>query len=434
MNNILSKLSKHDRLKVVITASIVSLLLLLSIVPIPEKVYIGTNYMIATSASNGIGVVYPFYTPSYRLNYTITSADERSALEEIYYSVIPGIHQRLDRHHTYFKDDAVGVSSGYVSNLALLNESYGTLDGIPYDAKLWEYLQQGITLTEQTQGSFHMAIGALSDFWNDILVSPALTDESLDPLNDHLRATKLDTLLACLPPSDEMRSLIRLNEAGTRIIFDTYYSPILGRDCLTTELSITYGALGKGIANDALQSLLLENGLDNGVIYGGASSMTMMRGRWVTNPWRVAMAYPFGYGEDLRAEVLATIVNNRAFSISQSGSYEGGYVSYFDTETNDWERVWRHHIIDPQTGYPLDSHHAVMVFTETALHSGYLDALSTSLMNLSIEAGAALLEQLPFEVEAMWVLQTTRSTADLTATAKLSSMLDIGPGVTLITI
>lgn len=431
MNKLWNNLAIKDRLKVGVTALVVAILLLLSIVPIPDKVYIGTNYLIATSESNGIGVVYPFYTPSYRLNYTVYSIEERTRLEDIYYRNVPQIHTRLDRHHTYYVDDAIGSSSGYISNLALLNASYGSPSGIPFDEDLWEYLQLGITLTELTNGSFHMAIGKLSDFWDEVLISPALTDESLDPLNDPDREALLSSLLACLPNPTSMASLITRSDDQSRILFHPYYSESLGRTCTSEEMSITFGALGKGIANDVLQHELLDAQLTNGVIYGGASSMTMMKDKLFFDPWRVAMPYPFGYGSDFTAEAVVTIVNNRGFSISQSGGYEGGYVTYYDETIDDWQQVWRHHIIDPLTGYPLNMHHAVIVYTEVPMKSGYLDALSTALTNLSIADGVELIGALPFNVEAVWIYQTSRTEATVTATSSVAKTLSLGKGVTL---
>ena len=434
MKKLWFSLAKKDRVKIMLTALVVALLLTFSLIPLPEKIYVGVNYMIPTSESNGIGVVYPFSTPAYRLEYSVTSAEQRARIESIYYTEVTRVHQRLDRHSNYFVDDAIGISSGLISNIRLLNQSYGNSAGIPFDQLLWDYLEMGMAYTRLTNGSFHIAIGAISEFWSEVLISPSLTDETMDPSNNPQRRELLETLVACLPTPLELTDLIVHNEDEDTIVFHPFYSSTLGRYCTSSEIELSFGGLGKGIANDMLQARLMDYNYKQGLIYGGGSSITTLYNRSFVNPWTIEIPYPFLYGDDFKAQEAFVLSSTEAFSISQSGGYEGGFVEYYNETSQEWEREWRHHIIDPQSGYPLNHHHAVVVYSKTALSSGLLDALSTALLNLPIDQGLAILATVAFPVEVVYVLQTSRTSATVHATSGIIKQLRVGPGVTLIEI
>jgi hypothetical protein len=103
-----------------------------------------------------------------------------------------------------------------------------------------------------------------------------------------------------------------------------------------------------------------------------------------------------------------TISRPGRFSVSTSGGYEGKPIII------DEQVVWRHHIIDPWTGYPSSESLLVNVMSQD-LSSATLDALSTALMNLTIEEGMALRDAFIAngqELEIAWV--------EITATSKLN--------------
>ena len=77
-------------------------------------------------------------------------------------------------------------------------------------------------------------------------------------------------------------------------------------------------------------------------------------------------------------------------SLVTSGSYERSLTV---------DGVSYHHIIHPNTGYPVTTHLSVSVLCD---NSARADALSTALFSMTLEDGVELVNSLP-DTEAVWL-------------------------------
>ena len=160
------------------------------------------------------------------------------------------------------------------------------------------------------------------------------------------------------------------------------------------DLSLTLAGIAKGYANDILTPLLIENELEHGFIYGGGSSISTLGSKYSSNLWKWQLEGPN------EATPYAFYINRGGqYSFSTSGGYMG-----INIPTNDGS-LRRHHIVNPETGYPADQQLQINVISAD-LPSDRLDALSTALMNMTIEEGLQLKTSVNNEgqeLEVAWI-------------------------------
>lgn len=147
------------------------------------------------------------------------------------------------------------------------------------------------------------------------------------------------------------------------------------------------GAIAKGYIADRVKDLLLDLGVKHAVLDLGRNIL-LIGGKSDEIPFRVGVQDPNGDQGELLAVVEAA---NK--SLVTSGVYE----RYFE---HDGKRY--HHILDPETGYPVDNGLAAVSILSDDSANG--DALSTTCLLLGQEKGLALIESLP-GVEALFVAE-----------------------------
>ena len=149
------------------------------------------------------------------------------------------------------------------------------------------------------------------------------------------------------------------------------------------DMVIGTGGITKGYALDEAGRLLRERGVRDFMLdAGGQVHLSGLRGG---RSWRFAVRHP------RKAEPLA-LIEASDVAVATSGDYEHYFM---DSEGRRW-----HHIIDPRTGYPARASASVTVLSENGMAA---DALATTLFIVGPEAGQALLNQLDYAVEAVWI-------------------------------
>ena len=133
-------------------------------------------------------------------------------------------------------------------------------------------------------------------------------------------------------------------------------------------LVIDFGSVGKGIALDRIRDEVLSNSrISKGVISLGGSVLTFGK-----DDFNIAVNSPFGNG-------TMAVLTLPSGCVSTSGTYE----RFFEKDG-----VRYHHILNPQTGYPVDSGLvSVTVISQSGLLS---DALSTACLACGLKDGMAL--------------------------------------------
>lgn len=143
------------------------------------------------------------------------------------------------------------------------------------------------------------------------------------------------------------------------------------------KAAIDLGGIAKGYIADRLKEYLESKGVEHSIISLGGNILTIG-----TKPdgssYAIGIQRPF----DERNAVI-TSVEVAGKSVVSSGVYE----RYFETE----DRLY-HHILDPQTGYPVESNLLGVTIISDASVDG--DGLSTTCFALGLTDGMALIESL----------------------------------------
>lgn len=142
------------------------------------------------------------------------------------------------------------------------------------------------------------------------------------------------------------------------------------------EMHISFAAIGKGYAADAVKKLWLKEGVTSGYI-NASGDLTAFGHNADGNPWKIGISNP-----DNKKKRLFHVPLSNA-SVATSGDYEQHF----------WHQGHRYsHNINPKTGWPLRGIKSVSVFSPSAELS---DGLATAVYAMGKERGLNFIEQLP---------------------------------------
>lgn len=206
------------------------------------------------------------------------------------------------------------------------------------DIQTAAYVSLLLDVCEKSGGAFDFTLGAVSDLWN-FGSTPAIPDSKA--LADALSHSGYKKLLL---------------EGGRLTMQDK-------------SAVLDFGASGKGIALDSVKAYLDTRDIKNAVVSVGGS--TLLYGN---KDFTVGIRSPEGNAGSYIAKL-----NMGEGCVSSSGSYE----QFFDENGKRY-----HHILNPETGYPVDNGIVgVTIVSDSGLLS---DALSTACFVLGVEKGSAL--------------------------------------------
>lgn len=151
-------------------------------------------------------------------------------------------------------------------------------------------------------------------------------------------------------------------------------------------MSLELGAISKGFIADQVKAYFEEKGISTAIINLGGNVVVMGTSPNQENGWKVGVQDP----DKIRGATVG-YVHQANRSIVTSGIYE----RYIEVDGSIY-----HHILDPNTGYPVENDiSGVTVFTDQSTDG---DALSTSLFIFGIEEGLAYVNSLD-GVEAVFI-------------------------------
>ncbi|CAO96971.1 FAD:protein FMN transferase [Erwinia tasmaniensis] len=183
-----------------------------------------------------------------------------------------------------------------------------------------------------------------------------------------------------VPAASELRALLRLTDPNQVILDDvaaSVFLPLAG-------MEIDLGAIAKGYIADVVRDYLRQQGVENALINLGGNVLAL--GNSVQQPWKIGLKQPFA-ADDAALGVIS--VTDK--SVVTSGIYE----RYFELDGRCY-----HHILDPQTGYPLDNELlSVTIICDNATDG---DVWTTLMYGQGVEQGLATLDQNP-GIEAVFV-------------------------------
>ena len=216
------------------------------------------------------------------------------------------------------------------------------------DKELYDLIARAIKISELTNGAFDITYASMDKIW------------------------KYDGSMTQLPSDEDVAKSVA--KVGFRNI---ELNPEQQTVFLKKEgMRIGFGAIGKGFAADKAKELLIEKGVEAGIINASGDLTT-----WGTqpdgSPWMVGITNPLN-----KDKVFSWFpLDNNA--VVTSGNYEK-YVEFNGKRYT--------HIIDPRTGWPVTGLTSATVFAPKA---ELADALATSVFVMGIETGLDFINQLP---------------------------------------
>lgn len=249
---------------------------------------------------------------------------------------------RLDGVMSHFKPE---------SDLSTLNREGGR-GFVTVGASLFDVIEQAIEFSRQSNGAFDVTIAPVLRTWKDAYAAGRTpSPEKLARARECVGYEKIQT------------------RAPNRIRF---LSP-----CVALDL----GGIGKGYALDRAVDILKSAGIRHALVNGGGSSIAGIGNPPGQRGWPVKLSAGVGGRRTL-------LLRDESISTSQQ-----------TTSLLAADPVAAGEIIDPRRGAPTAHRTAVSVVARSATVA---DALSTTMLLLSGEAGTRMLQQYP-EVSALWI-------------------------------
>ena len=155
-------------------------------------------------------------------------------------------------------------------------------------------------------------------------------------------------------------------------------------------MEIDLGAIAKGYIADRVRDLLRQMGIDHALINLGGNVLTLGSPQHgMQNAWGIGLQKPFGMPDELLGTI--EVVGK---SVVTSGIYE----RYFEQNGTIY-----HHILDPNTGYPLNNELlSVTVISDDSIDG---DIYTTLLYGMGVEKSQCYLSTLP-HIEAIFVTKS----------------------------
>ena len=224
------------------------------------------------------------------------------------------------------------------SDLSRLNQQ-AAFTPVVVDEELFSLLLHGKEIAEKTGHAFDPVSGSLIQLWR------LCRREGRLPSEHELTAARRQSGL----------SHVTFDPATREITFDT------------AGVGFDLGAIGKGYAVDRAGSWLLQQGVENWLVHGGKSSV-LARGSHAGH-----VGWPIGLRNPLFPDrpYLTLLLKDAAISTS------GTAVQWFRVGDQRYG-----HILDPRTGWPVDTMLSVSVIAPDA---ALADALSTAFFVLGVE-------------------------------------------------
>lgn len=224
------------------------------------------------------------------------------------------------------------------------------------EPELFQFLLRAKQLSEITGGGFDPATGALINLWRRCRQEFRIPKE--DEVTDALYRSGID-----LVQFDTARQAISFRREGAEF---------------------NLGAIGKGYAVDRAGESLAAAGVKNWLIHGGRSSIKASGTHANIEGWPIGLRSPL-----LPDKPFATLLLKDA-ALGTTGTA----VQWF---RHDGKRYG--HILDPKTGWPIESLLSVSVIAPDAAMA---DALSTAFFVLGVEKSLKCCDNLPSSVGAIF--------------------------------
>lgn len=254
------------------------------------------------------------------------------------------------------------------------DEIWSALDRI--DATMSMQLETS-ALYQLNQTAYKNPVALDEDLYG--LIKKAISFSEIDPLFDVtvgplVALWGIGTENARVPSPDEITTAKNLIDYKKITLDDKNMRVSLEEEGMAIDL----GAIAKGYAADLTKEILLKNRIDSAIInYGG--NILAVGSKDDGSPWRIGVQHP----DQSRGQFIG-VIELIDKSIVTSGIYE----RFLEQEGKTY-----HHILDPNTGYPVENNLlGVSIISDDSIDG---DALSTMVFARGLVEGYAWLADHP---------------------------------------
>lgn len=252
-----------------------------------------------------------------------------------------------------------------LNNIKTINDNAG-IAPVKVDEEIIDLLIFSKEMYELTDGKINIAMGSVLSIWHE-----------------YREAGLNDPDNAALPSKEELEEANKHTDIN-KLIIDRENSTVFLED---SHMSLDVGSIGKGYGVQRVLEYAKEIGMNHMLISVGGN-ICALDGHMDGSQWKIGVQNPDLESNEAYIEKVKLYDGK---CIATSGDYQRFYTV---------DGVKYCHIIDPKTLFPAEYFPAVSIITDD---SGYADALSTSVFNMSLEEGMYFVNSLD-GVEAMWVL------------------------------
>lgn len=348
-----------------------------------------TGFYLDTICSITIYGVDPVST----LGHELAAAADEAQQQKLVYQLITDAFLECDRYEKLLSKT---ISSSEISQI---NRAVGQT--VEVSSQTSEVIEKGLWYGRVSDGLFDITIGkasALWDFHEAEAASGAGGEEEAGDSED-------DDAESRLPDEDE------LEEAVKHVDYTKVKVNGLSVTLEDPGMEIDLGGIAKGYIADRVTDYLEEHGVVSAVVDLGGNIVTIGGKTSELLPAAVSAGAAGTSGEE-----LAEVMTDFSIGIKDPQSETGALLAVFPCSdktvvtSGTYERylmqdgVKYHHILDPKTGWPIETD--VLSVTIIAEKGSAVDAdgLSTTCLALGVEKGMELIESLQQPaVEAVFV-------------------------------
>jgi thiamine biosynthesis lipoprotein len=265
--------------------------------------------------------------------FTVVSDDKALAHQQIALAIAEV--KRIEKLFTTFDEN---------SQTNHINRRAG-ISAVKVDREVFELIQRSLKISAVTDGAFDITYGSIDKrLWN------------------------FDKTMTSLPDAETAKNMVRLID---------YRNVILNEQDCTVMLKekgmrIGFGGIGKGYAADRAKAILVQAGVESGIVNASGDLITWGR-QANQQPWTIGIAHPDN------ARAAFSWLNISDLAIATSGNYE----KFVMIDGKKYS-----HTINPETGMPV-----------TGIKSAYAeiaDAMATPVMVMGVQAGLHLINQINY--------------------------------------
>lgn len=252
------------------------------------------------------------------------------------------------------------------SEIYQLNNAHG--ETVEISTQTADVLGRSLWYCRQSEGRFDITVGAVTQLWdfqNGIIPGDAELIAAVEHVDWRTVELSTEAQGDRNDRDGRVRYFVRLRDP---------------------QAAVDVGGTAKGIIADEIIALLQRHGLSGAFVNLGGN-VAVFGGKPDNSPWRIGIQDPFGKGQ------LIGVMPLREGSVVTSGLYERSF---------EHEGRLYHHILDPQTGLPVQTDLAGATVIAKTSSDG--DGYSTSLFALGSKEALAFVESIP-NVEVILVRQ-----------------------------